>query len=248
MSTPQESPLAGIVTFEPIEAQIQDWRKRFMPMRVDGSQDKQGASLVHDARMEVKAARVAVEKRRKELKADALEYGRRVDDAARAITAKLEPIERHLQEQEDIVLKEQERQKAEAARILAERTDARVRRLAACRADYSMSAIQGMPDDQFESFAASREHQYRESQAAQAAQELAQREERERLAKERAELDAQRRAQQAREEAIRKREEEAAAALAAEEGRKQAQSLPPKVQQPPAKICPTCHQPWPIDF
>ena len=69
--------------------------------------------------MVVKNHRVAVEKKRKDLKADALEWGRKVDAEAKRITVLLEPIEVHLQTEEDKVTKEKERIRTQ--KILDER-------------------------------------------------------------------------------------------------------------------------------
>jgi hypothetical protein len=99
----------------------------YMPLRVNGVADKAGATACHEARMVVKNHRVAVEKMRVELKADALAYGRAVDGEAKRLTGLLEPIENHLQAQEDIVFKEQERQQRAAAEAHRLAEEARVR-------------------------------------------------------------------------------------------------------------------------
>lgn len=74
--------------------------------------------------------RVGIDKRRKELKADALEYGRRVDSVARELTSLISPIEDDLQAKKDasdeakrIAKEAEERRKKEEleAKIRAER-------------------------------------------------------------------------------------------------------------------------------
>jgi len=111
-------------------------RDEFMPLVIRDVSDADGFKAVHSARMVVKNHRVSVEKVRKELKADALEYGRKVDAEAKRITAMLEPIESHLSAQEDAHEKEKwdianaarlkaeaevkAKEEAEAARIKAE--------------------------------------------------------------------------------------------------------------------------------
>jgi len=67
----------------------------------------------------VKNSRVAVEKLRKELKADALKFGQTVDAEARRITGLLTPIETHLDEQESAYNTAKEAIK-NAARLKAE--------------------------------------------------------------------------------------------------------------------------------
>ena len=58
--------------------------------------DQKTYQAVVEGIREVRTLRVSVEKRRKELKRDALEYGRRVDSTAKTITEKLIPVEAHL--------------------------------------------------------------------------------------------------------------------------------------------------------
>ena len=67
--------------------------------------DKKGYLALTQAIAEVRTARTDVEKRRKELKQDALEYGRLVDSTAKAITERLEAIEtRHADIEEDEIV------------------------------------------------------------------------------------------------------------------------------------------------
>jgi len=116
-----------LAKYSPCEAAIAGYREKYLPIRVADPTDKANAALARKGRLEVKATRVNVEKIRKDLKADALKFGQAVDGEARRITAELEKIETHLQEQEDIVAKHEARlaaeaaAKAEAERIEAER-------------------------------------------------------------------------------------------------------------------------------
>jgi len=57
----------------------------YLPLTIADVNDTEGFKAVHEARMVVKSKRVDVEKVRKELKADALEYGRKVDAEAKRI-------------------------------------------------------------------------------------------------------------------------------------------------------------------
>jgi DNA repair exonuclease SbcCD ATPase subunit len=107
--------------FGAITHKIDEMRESFMPLVIRGIDDTVGFKAVHAARMTVKNHRVAVEKRRKELKEDALRYGQAVDAAAKNITALLSPIEDHLASEEKTVNEEKERIKnAERLRIEAE--------------------------------------------------------------------------------------------------------------------------------
>ncbi len=85
--------------------------------------DKKGYLALTQAIAEVRAARTDVEKRRKELKQDALDYGRLVDSTAKAITARLEAIELPLKDQKDEI-------DAEVARIKREKEETERARIA----------------------------------------------------------------------------------------------------------------------
>jgi uncharacterized membrane protein YqiK len=108
-----------LVKFAIADSAIATMASEFMPLTINGIADTEGFNRVHSARMVVKAKRVNVEKVRRELKADALEYGRKVDAEAERITAMLEPIESHLITEEDAYKAEKERVRNEA-RLKAE--------------------------------------------------------------------------------------------------------------------------------
>jgi len=99
--------------FNVTDAVIANYSREFMPLKINGLDDKEGLKQVHDARMVIVKKRTEVEKVRKELKADALEYGRQVDGEAKRITGLLEPIENHLDSEEQKIKDEENRIKAE---------------------------------------------------------------------------------------------------------------------------------------
>lgn len=101
------------------DAAIAVLAERYMPLKIQGPDDAAGFEEVHTARMAVKKTRLAIEARRKELKEDALKYGKAVDGEAKRLTAQLEPIEGHLQAEED-AYKEAKERKRNAARLAAE--------------------------------------------------------------------------------------------------------------------------------
>ena len=120
------------IVYDVEDAVIQEMEEKFLPLKVDGPQDKEGFQEVKKARIIVKKTRCEVEAKRKELKSDALQYGKNVDAEAKRIKDRLEPIETHLQEQEDVVKKEKERQ--------AKLEQERIERLAVDRASELMAA------------------------------------------------------------------------------------------------------------
>lgn len=84
--------------------------------------DKKGYLALTQAIAEVRTARTDVEKRRKELKQGALDYGRLVDSTAKAITERLEAIEGPLKANKEQIDAENERikrekEEAEKARV-----------------------------------------------------------------------------------------------------------------------------------
>ena len=107
--------------FNVADAVISQMSKEFMPLKVSGIEDKAGLKKVHDARMVIKGKRVEVEKKRKELKASSLAFGQAVDGEAKRIIALLTPIEEHLENEESIVEKEQERLRLEVEQKEQER-------------------------------------------------------------------------------------------------------------------------------
>lgn len=108
-----------LAKYSPTDEAIATLAGQYMQLSIRDVNDTVGYKAVHTARAVVKDYRILVERVRKELKADALEYGRKVDAEAKRITALLEPIESHLIQQEDAYEAEKERIK-NAARLKTE--------------------------------------------------------------------------------------------------------------------------------
>ena len=219
----------AVVEYNVTDAVLAKMEADYMGLTVKGLDDKDGFDAVHKARMIVKNTRVDVEKKRKELKASALEWGKKVDSEAKRIFAKIEPIETHLTTEEEKITKEKERilaekAKAEEARVFSIReridfirsapnhitlstTADRIREILKDLIDY------GTPEEVYQEFIETAKSVYAETvikieQALSArvkfeAEEAERKAESERLAKERAELDRIR----AEEDAKRKAEE-----------------------------------------
>jgi hypothetical protein len=82
-----------VVEYDVPTAAVEDMAKRFAPLEIT---DTASYKAVTSAIAEVRTLRITVEKKRVELKRDALEYGRKVDSEAKRITAMLAPIENEL--------------------------------------------------------------------------------------------------------------------------------------------------------
>ena len=91
----------SVIKYSVSDAAIAKMDQEYMSLVVKDLEDQAGLVLVHQARMTVKNHRIDVEKKRKELKAGALEFGRAVDSEAKRLFSLLEPIETHLQAEED---------------------------------------------------------------------------------------------------------------------------------------------------
>lgn len=189
--------------FSLTDAAIEQMEKEFLPLVVRDVEDKEGFKAVRGARLLVKEHRVKVEKTRKELKADSLAFGKAVDGEAKRITTKLESIETHLQEQEDIVAKEFERRKAEEERLKQEKIQGRVKRLVALdfvryrgtgyefeNFEIHNEHIAEMPDEEFEATFDNFAHAVKKEKDRLAEEERLRQEEREKIKAERARLEA----------------------------------------------------------
>ena len=108
-----------VIKYAVTDTAIATLAERFLPLKINGVEDKDGFTAVHEARIMVKGYRVDIEKKRKELKQEALEYGKKVDTEAKRITCLLEPIEDHLIKEEDAYNAAKEAIK-NAARLRAE--------------------------------------------------------------------------------------------------------------------------------
>lgn len=232
------------------DAAIASLSAKYMELTVKGIEDKDGFKKVHEARMDIVKRRTSVEKTRKDLKADSLDYGRRVDAEAKRITALLQPIEDHLTEQEKVVTDELARIKAQKEAEEAARIQARVNRLFEFGARFDgekytayglvipATILKAATDDQFASFV-------KQIEDAKAAEEAEARRKAEEEARIKAEEEAKRKAEEERlakiaaeQEAERQRLEEAARLQKAEEERlqKQREEFERKVREEQEKI------------
>jgi len=191
-----------VVVYDITDAAIAKMEDLYMGLTVSGPDDEAGFKSVHKARKVVKTHRVSVEKRRKELKADALAWGRKVDGEANRIKDLLEPIESHLTAQEKIVTDEKKRQEEEAARLFEEKIMGRMNALAGFDAPLPYQKVAIMSDEEFEATLTVTEGQWKAEQSRianekrieaerKAAEDAARKAEDERLEKIRAEQEKQ---------------------------------------------------------
>ena len=118
----------GIVKLNITDAAIAELKEKYLPLKINGLEDKAGLDAVYKARMDVKKTRVALQKYAKELREDAQAWSKKVISEEKRVVSELEYIEIHLQCEEDKIqdLKDQikaEEEARENARI-QERMDA----------------------------------------------------------------------------------------------------------------------------
>jgi|WetSurMetagenome_2_1015567.scaffolds.fasta_scaffold159296_2 hypothetical protein len=158
----------NVIEYNVTDAAIAEMKSQYMGLVVKDLNDDKGLAEVHRARMIVKGKRVDVEKRRKELKADALMWGKKVDSEANRIFGLLEPIETHLENEENKVTKEKARIKAEEEKKKHETTQARVDALmrfgVACPYANALAMTQG----EFDARIIIAEDEYKQEQARKA--------------------------------------------------------------------------------
>lgn len=122
-----ESHLVDLIRFDVTEAQLGETRDRYARLDINA---KGGYEEVRVAIAHLRSARTAVEKKRKDLKADVLDRGRNIDAVAKHFTGLIEAIEtplltakKAIDDAEEIAKREQERADLIAldARLTAER-------------------------------------------------------------------------------------------------------------------------------
>lgn len=136
------------VKYEVTVEQIRAWGETYSALTCD---TREGYEEVRLAIGTLRSTRTGIEKRRVELKKDALEYGRRVDSVAKSLTAEIEAIEEPLIAKKAAVdeAKERAKREKEAAEKAAVEAELRAKREAlrpdaAKLAAYS-TALQAVP-------------------------------------------------------------------------------------------------------
>lgn len=194
MSTEQLPSVASeaLAKYQPTDAAIAKLCADYMPIRVEDVDDKAGAARAHEARMVVRGHRVAIEKTRVLLKADALRFGQAVDSEARRLTRMLEPVEAHLLAQEELVTKEAERRKAAEQERRQEILRSRMVELSKVRSPLIVADVERMDDAAFAKALADAQAAYHAAQEVEMAEAAQRKLELDRLAAERAALDTER--------------------------------------------------------
>ena len=142
-------------------------REEYMALTVTGPQDQDGYRSAEVALKKVVRMRTSVEKKRKELKADSVRYGKAVDGEARRIRELIEPIEEHLKKQCDIVRLEEARQQVAAENARRDEVNGWVRELSELGCPFDLPALQRMTPEEFGFVRLSAKKRFAEQQAEQ---------------------------------------------------------------------------------
>jgi hypothetical protein len=86
----------GVVRYDLSVAEATKRAEEYRPLISADINEPGQYALVRDGERDLKALRIAVEKRRKDLKAASIEYGRKVDSKAKEIIAPMEVVEKQL--------------------------------------------------------------------------------------------------------------------------------------------------------
>lgn len=113
----QEHDNSPLITYSITDAKLAELRQKYA--EVPDATTPEGYALVKAGLSELVPLRTGVDKKRKELKAESLEWGRKVDAEAKRITEVLEAIETPLRSAKEAVDAEAERVKQEAAQAAA---------------------------------------------------------------------------------------------------------------------------------
>ena len=115
-----------IIKFNVTDSVIKELKDKYLTLKVEGFEDKKNYELVKEGHIRVKKLKAQIDARKKELKADALEFGRRVEGKYKEVMAPVLAIEEHLIEQRNIVDLEVIRRKEEAEQAEQKKIEERV--------------------------------------------------------------------------------------------------------------------------
>lgn len=216
----------SIVKLNVTDTEIAKLKEQYLPLVINGIDDKEGLKKVYAARQEVKRLRVSLEKYADELKEDALRWQKKVVAEKNRVVSEFKMIEAHLQGEEDKIAEEKERIRLEEERKEQERIQKRIDRLAEYGYAIDLTFLKTISDDDFEKVVDNAKSEHEKELAAKAEQERLAREEAEKLKAEREELDRLRKQQaeaqriiDERNAQIKKEQEEKEAAIRREEQR-----------------------------
>ncbi len=157
-----ETGLLPPATTEEMLVQLKD---ECFALEVKGFEDAEGYKACKEMRSRVRKLRIDIENRRKERKAGALEFGRRLDTEAKRITAIVVEGEQHLIAQQNIIDDEKKRIAEEQERKKKEMVEARLLLLQRYQIECPLSAVEVMSDTDFEELVAKGKEKFEQEEA-----------------------------------------------------------------------------------
>jgi hypothetical protein len=165
------------------KAEIQKTVDKSKLVTVTGPDDAKGMALARENRLSLQKMRTTIEAKRKELKADALAYGKKVDSVAKELTAIITPEETRLKELEETAAREAERLAEVEKQAREVENKRRCDVLAKINVMVPMIELQFMDAPAFNAFYDEKKTAFDAAEKAKAEEEAARKAEAERLAK-----------------------------------------------------------------
>lgn len=178
-----------VVELNVTDTRIKEMKEEYMPLKVNGIEDKAGLKMVYESRQIVKKTRVSVVKYADELKEKAVSWQKKVNMEKNRVIGELESIEAHLQAEEDKVTIEKEQLRLAAAKQEEARVQKRIDALAAYGFAIDFNTIKTIDDTSFEIVLNNAKSEHEKELAAKAEEARMQKLEQERLISERKELE-----------------------------------------------------------
>lgn len=145
-----------IVKYSQNFLEIQAFEAEFLAIEIQSHDDSVNYDIAKEALKKVRKCYNAIEKERKEFKADALEYGRKVDSDAKVYFAPLTTIENHLKKQLDIVEGHTERLRQEQVARDVALAESRLAELKQLGVFTHIDSLMYLAEEVYQSFKASK--------------------------------------------------------------------------------------------
>ncbi len=185
-------------------------------LTISGIDDKEGFEKVHAARMKLKETRIKVENKRVELKAEALRYGRVVEEEANRLKAMIEPEETRLHGEEKKIAAAKEAILEAARQARAAKLQGRLDKLIAVGSVPNAAMVEMMSDEHFAGHLDVATKLFSEKQKAEAEAKSKQEAEEKAAAEARRKIDEEQSAERARQAEVAKQQAAEQAKLQAE--------------------------------
>ena len=129
--------------FTPMFTRAEEWKKRAESIVVTDASQVREMKMAREARLALRDIRIEVEHERKRLKEDSLRKGKAIDGIANVVKYLIEPIEKHLEEQEKFVEVQEEKR-----RVV--RLQERTAKMSSFGIDLTAYDLKNMSDESFD--------------------------------------------------------------------------------------------------